>query len=588
MAQVIKIKRSSSTAEPSSLNQGELAYSSNSKKLFIGNPGDAAVTEIGGLHFVEMLKGTRVLPNNLIIGDGADGGGYIDLREDTDNGSNYVRLKSPDSLTANLTFTLPTADGSDGQFIKTDGSGNLSFVSQVSANDATITISAGTGLKTGGDFTTNQSTAETITLDLDVNGLTAITALEQDDAFIVADSSDTNNEKKVTLSNLEDSIFGSISGDATVAAGGELTIADNAVENAMLANDAVDTAEIANDAVTNAKLANMTRGTIKVGGASNAPADLDAKTDGYILIGDGTDVSSVAISGDITIDNTGAVTIASGAVESGMLNANVISGQTNMTGDVENTDELLISDGGTLKRIDFSVLRDAVFNDVSGDATIADGGALTIGTGTVVNDMLAGSIANGKLVNDSVTVGSTEINLGSTATTIDGLNTVHGIDGSGTDAAGTALTIQGGAGTGSGAGGSVLIQVADGGSSGSSVNSHATAVTIADDKTMTAAGDVVISGNLTVSGTTTTVNSETVTFDDNILILNNNFSGSSPTEDGGLEVERDAATSPAGNAKLLWNETTNKWQAGVGTAVYNLLNANNFETEITSIDGGSF
>jgi len=588
MAQVIKIKRSSSTAEPSSLNQGELAYSSNSKKLFIGNPGDAAVTEIGGLHFVEMLKGTRVLPNNLIIGDSDDGGGYVELREDTDNGTNYVRLKSPDALTANLTFTLPTADGSDGQFIKTDGSGNLSFVSQVSANDATITISGGTGLKTGGNFTTNQSSAETITLNLDVNGLTAITTAAQDDAFIVADSTDSNNEKKITFSNLEDSIFGNISGDATVAAGGALTIANNAVENAMLANDAVDTAEIVDDAVTNAKLANMTRGTIKVGGASNAPSDLDAKTDGYILIGDGTDVSSVAISGDITIDNTGAVTIASGAVESGMLNANVISGQTNMTGDVEDADELLISDGGTLKRIDFSVLRDAVFNDVSGDATIADGGALTIGAGTVENDMLAGSIANGKLVNDSVTVGSTEINLGSTATTIDGLNTVHGIDGSGTDAAGTALTIQGGAGTGSGAGGSVLIQVADGGSTGSSVNSHATAVTIADDKTMTAAGDVVISGNLTVSGTTTTVNSETVTFDDNILILNNNFTGSSPTEDGGLEVERDTATSPAGNAKLLWNETTNKWQAGVGTAVYNLLNANNFETEITSIDGGSF
>ena len=38
MAQVIKIKRSTSTAAPSSLNAGELAYSSNSQKLFIGSP----------------------------------------------------------------------------------------------------------------------------------------------------------------------------------------------------------------------------------------------------------------------------------------------------------------------------------------------------------------------------------------------------------------------------------------------------------------------------------------------------------------------------------------------------------------------
>ena len=42
-------------------------------------------------------------------------------------------------------------------------------------------------------------------------------------------------------------------------------------------------------------------------------------------------------------------------------------------------------------------------------------------TGTVTNTMLAGSIANNKLTNDSVTVGSTEIDLGASATTIAGM-----------------------------------------------------------------------------------------------------------------------------------------------------------------------
>ena len=55
------------------------------------------------------------------------------------------------------------------------------------------------------------------------------------------------------------------------------------------------------------------------------------------------------------------------------------------------------------------------------------------------------------------------------------------LDASGTNQAGTALTIRGGAGTGTGAGGSIILQTADGGSSGSSVNSHATRVTITDD-----------------------------------------------------------------------------------------------------------
>lgn len=80
---------------------------------------------------------------------------------------------------------------------------------------------------------------------------------------------------------------------------------------------------------------------------------------------------------------------------------------------------------------------------------------------------------------------------------------VEPADASGTDQTGSDLTIKGGAGTGNAAGGQVLIQVADGGvSSGASVNTHATAVTINDDKAVTFAGNVTNSGTLTVSGAT--------------------------------------------------------------------------------------
>lgn len=58
MAQVIKIKRSTSTSAPGSLVAGELAYSSNSNKLFIGHPTTNAVTAIGGALYVEMLDHT--------------------------------------------------------------------------------------------------------------------------------------------------------------------------------------------------------------------------------------------------------------------------------------------------------------------------------------------------------------------------------------------------------------------------------------------------------------------------------------------------------------------------------------------------
>lgn len=63
------------------------------------------------------------------------------------------------------------------------------------------------------------------------------------------------------------------------------------------------------DGITNTQAANITQGSVKVGGASDAPTDLAAKTDGQILIGDGTDIGSVAVSGDVTITNAGATTL---------------------------------------------------------------------------------------------------------------------------------------------------------------------------------------------------------------------------------------------------------------------------------------
>ena len=70
-----------------------------------------------------------------VIGN-ATAGSEIRLPEDTDNGSNYVALKAPDTLASNLTLTLPSADGTSGQVLQTNGSGVLSF-SSVSDNFST-------------------------------------------------------------------------------------------------------------------------------------------------------------------------------------------------------------------------------------------------------------------------------------------------------------------------------------------------------------------------------------------------------------------------------------------------------------------
>tara|TARA_R100000654_G_scaffold35122_1_gene60499 strand:+ start:1420 stop:2310 length:891 start_codon:yes stop_codon:yes gene_type:complete len=96
----------------------------------------------------------------------------------------------------------------------------------------------------------------------------------------------------------------------------------------------------------------------------------------------------------------------------------------------------------------------------------------------------------------------------------------------------------------------------------------------ADDDTT-----VVIRGNLQVDGTTTTVNSATLSVADNIIVLNKDVTGS-PSENAGLEVERGSAT----NVKFRWNETTDKWQfTEDGTTFYNLVNVQDASETVKGI-----
>ncbi len=89
-----------------------------------------------------------------VIGN-ATSGSEIRLPEDTDNGSNYVALKAPDTIASNLTLTLPSADGSSGQVLQTNGSGVLSF--------AGVSPSAGQVIQvvTATDSTTRETSSTT-------------------------------------------------------------------------------------------------------------------------------------------------------------------------------------------------------------------------------------------------------------------------------------------------------------------------------------------------------------------------------------------------------------------------------------------
>lgn len=73
--------------------------------------------------------------------------------------------------------------------------------------------------------------------------------------------------------------------------------------------------------------------------------------------------------------------------------------------------------------------------------------------------------------------------------------------------------------------------------------------------------DVTIAGNLTVQGTTTQIDSNTVNIGDNILVLNSDETGT-PSQNAGIEIERGTDT----NVSFVWDETADKWTVNsVGT-----------------------
>ena len=117
---------------PGSITQGTIwidntNIGSNSliMKFYDGSDNISMATIDTANNTIDFLDQSITTP--LAVGGSSSAGAEIRLPEDTDNGAHYVALKAPDSLADNLTLTLPTADGSNGQVLTTNGSGQLSF-----------------------------------------------------------------------------------------------------------------------------------------------------------------------------------------------------------------------------------------------------------------------------------------------------------------------------------------------------------------------------------------------------------------------------------------------------------------------------
>ena len=373
MAQTIKIKRSTTTAVPSSLTAGELAYSDNSDKLFIGAPADSAVVAIGGKVYVDMLDHTagtltassaivvdanskidQLLVDNITIdGNRISASGDLRLNPtqelnidagtinlDTqatefkllDNSATASTFATADHtyLTFDTTnsaelvkfgrqvefsgaYTLPTTDGTSGQALVTDGSGVVTFTDVA----ATLTVD--------GDSST--ANVALLTDDLEIHGGEGInTAVAK-----------VGTDVTLTISG-EDATAATTSGGA---------------------NKGVASFDSVNFAVTS-------------GFVESKPITITADDSNTL---DKAAGEGLTVSGGEGIDTT------------------ITSGELRITGELASTSNKGVA---SFSNDNFAV--------ASGVVTIKDGG-----------------VANDELANSTITLGSTTLTLGATTTAISGM-----------------------------------------------------------------------------------------------------------------------------------------------------------------------
>jgi hypothetical protein len=127
---VIQFKRGLLANLPG-LRVGEPGFTTDSYDLYVGLTSETATNKIVG-------SGRFWTNSTAATGSG------VNLVEGTNNGTSFITLKSPDSLAGIVTYTMPGSDGIDGQVLATNGSGTLSFIDAA----ANLSIAGGVGTDT--------------------------------------------------------------------------------------------------------------------------------------------------------------------------------------------------------------------------------------------------------------------------------------------------------------------------------------------------------------------------------------------------------------------------------------------------------
>ena len=486
---------------------------------------------------------------NINAGKGLTGGGDITSSRTIDIDSANVRamFSDGDGLTYNSgTGEFAVGDGTgikvNTNDINIDSSELATYYSKVINHDSTsgflvdehighssVEIAAGAGLTGGGDITSTR----TLTVGEGTGITVTADAIATNDAEIVHDNlSGFVANEHIDHSNVEITAGNGLTGGGTIADDRTLDVGEGT--GITVTADAISTndAEIVHDNLSGfVSNEHINHSGVSITAGKGLTGGGDITTSRTIDI-DSANVRAMFSGGTgITYDNgTGAFTTTDGDIVHDNLSgfdANehidhssvIITAGNGLTG------------GGTIassRRLDVAG-GDGITANADAIEVTVDGSTIelsaTDGSGAVrVKD---GGITNTKLENSSLTVGNTNIALGTTSTALTGLTQVD-------------VTGQ--------------VNVDNVRIDGNTISSTAGSYMYIDPHPVDSAGTLVILGNLSVEGTTTTIKSTTVSINDKNIVLADSASDATEANGAGITVGTYAS-----NPTITYDGNTDRW-----------------------------
>ena len=496
MASTIKIKRSGTSGNPTTLGQGELAYSyfngTGGDRLYVGTgtetAGDAANHQvIGGKYYIDLLGGSGVAPfgtltaNTALIADSNSKLDVINIDNVTINGntvstsSGNLILDPTTSVDVNsnkiINLATPTAntDAATKAYVDNQVSGVTFSIADDDADSDSFSSVSGVLTFTGGTGLTSNVSDDAITFTLDN---TAVTAGSYGSATAIPTFT-VDAQGRLTAA-----------GTANVATNLSINVGAKTEDISLLDSDlsfaasGSDGLSVAYDSATNQ--IDYTVANADISGTKGVATF----TSGDFTASSGTISLADDVVKDITTD-TGALTPSSHGFS--------ILGGEGMNVTHSGTAITVAGEDATASNKGVASFSSDNFAVSSGAVTIKDGG-----------------VANAELANSSVTFGSTEVALGASSTSIAGVTQLD-VDNIRIDGNTISTTDTNG------------IMYLDPNPSGDS-------------------GDLHILGNLTVQGTTTTINSTEVSINDLTLTLADSAANAAAADGAGIIIDGASAT----------------------------------------------